>query len=207
LEATFGDARLSETVTDVLVTAYELTRRETFIFSTRTARANPSMDFPLRVAARATTAAPTFFEPALVTDFDGRTSVFIDGAVFANSPAMCAFAEVESHHPEDDLLIVSIGAGSMTRSFDYEHVRDWGAAQWARPILNIVIDGASEGVDLQLRQLLGPERYFRFQVPLHHGNDDLDDVRPENLRELKATAAKQIVDSAAQLDAVCERLV
>jgi predicted acylesterase/phospholipase RssA len=207
LEGRFGDALLSDSLTDVLATSYEISRRETYIFCSRPAREDPAHDYPIKVVARATSAAPTFFEPALVRDSSGRENVFIDGGVFANSPAMCAFAEMESRHEEADLLMVSIGAGSLTRSFDFETVRDWGAAQWARPILNIVLDGVSEGVDLQLRELLGPQRYYRFQVPLRHGNDEMDDVHPDNLRALRESANAMVRDSSAQIDRVCELLL
>ncbi|HEY4377084.1 MAG TPA: patatin-like phospholipase family protein [Acidimicrobiales bacterium] len=203
----FGSAMLSDALTPVLVTSYELGRRETFIFSSRAAKADAMADFPMRVAARATSAAPTFFEPALVEDAGGHRHVFIDGAVFANNPAMCAFAEVEATHPGSDLTMVSIGAGALTQGFDWDVVKTWGAAQWARPILNIVLDGASQVTDAQLAELLGPDRYFRFQLSLDKGDQELDNARPENIRHLKQQASAMIARNSARLDAVCELLV
>ena len=50
----------------------------------------------------------------------------------------------------------------------WEDVKDWGLAQWARPILNVLFDAMGESIDYQLRHLLGPERYHRFQTPARH---------------------------------------
>jgi len=207
LQTIFGAARLSDALTDVLVTAYEIVRRETFFFSSAAARQDAARNFTMQEAARSATAAPTFFEPSLVHDPVGGQHVLIDGAIFANSPAMCAFTQVERDRSGGDLVLVSLGAGSMTRRFEYDEVRDWGAAQWARPILSLVLDGVSQSTDEELADLLGPERYFRFQVELTRASDDLDDVDPQNIQALKAEARQMIDDNGAQLDRICALLV
>ena len=63
--------RLSDALTDVLITAYEIERRDAFFFRSARARADPTYDFTLADACRATTAAPTYFEPARVGDLAG----------------------------------------------------------------------------------------------------------------------------------------
>ena len=46
-------------------------------------------------AARATAAAPTYFEPVEVADVGGsRTYPLVDGGVYAVNPSMCAYADV-----------------------------------------------------------------------------------------------------------------
>ena len=50
--------------------------------------------------ARATSAAPTYFEPEEVTDRAGaRTYPLIDGGVYAVNPSMCAYADVVARRP------------------------------------------------------------------------------------------------------------
>ena len=180
LDEVFGDTRLSSALTDVLLASYEITRRETFLFSSREAKRNPDQDFLMHDAVRSTTAAPTYFEPHRVVDPGGHEHVFIDGAVFANSPAICAFAEIEREHFGSDMVIASIGAGSLTHRFEYDDVRD---------------------------ELLGPERYFRFQRELGEASDTLDNVKPENLRALKREGERLIADSSERIDDLCELLV
>jgi predicted acylesterase/phospholipase RssA len=206
LHETFGDLHLSDALTDVLVAAYEITRRETFMFSSRRAGRDPDHDFLMRDAVRSTSAAPTFFEPSRVVDPAGTEHVFIDGAVYANSPAMYAFGEVEREHFGCDVLIASVGAGSLTHCFEYDDVREWGAAHWARPLLEIVLDGSAETNDHVLLELLGSQRYYRFQQELCEASDALDDVKPSNLAALKREGQRMVDASSERIDALCEQL-
>jgi len=207
LDTTFGDLHLSDALVDVLLASYEITRRETFMFSSREARRNPSRDFTMVQAVRSTTAAPTFFEPSFVVGPTGETHVFIDGAVYANSPAMCAFGEIEREHFGSDVVIASIGAGSQTHRFEFADVKEWGAAHWARPLLEIVLDGSAETSDHVLGELIGPERYFRFQQELGEASDSLDNVKPENIRALRREGERLIAASSERLDRLCELLL
>jgi hypothetical protein len=115
---------------------------------------------------------------------------------------MCAFTEVEKSRFGAEVVLVSLGTGSMTRVLPYAEIRNWGLAEWARPILHVVLDGVSTTIDYQLSQLLGPERYWRFQTVLTEAKDDLDNAHPENVRRLQAHAAKLVRDRAADLERV-----
>jgi patatin-like phospholipase/acyl hydrolase len=64
LDRYLGDATLSQALADVLVTAYEISDRFAFFFRSARARSDPAYDFPLVQVARATGAAPSYFEPA-----------------------------------------------------------------------------------------------------------------------------------------------
>src|SRR5579871_2473364 len=78
----FGDSRLSHSVTDVLVTSYEIERRFPFFFKSANARHRPDYDFPARDIARATSAAPSFFEPMKIpTGTNSDYYTLIDGGV------------------------------------------------------------------------------------------------------------------------------
>jgi patatin-like phospholipase/acyl hydrolase len=59
LEKYFDKARLKDSLTEVLITSYDIERRIPFFFKSRNAKANISYDFPLKQVARATSAAPT----------------------------------------------------------------------------------------------------------------------------------------------------
>jgi patatin-like phospholipase/acyl hydrolase len=196
-----GDARLSEAVTDVLIPSYDTERRRPEFFKSARARADASLDFPLRAVARATAAAPTYFQPALLED-----RPLIDGGVFAVNPGMCALAEVIRYSPGADVVLVSLGTGQLTRPFPYDAVRDWGLVEWARPLIDVVFDGASDVVDYQLTQLLGEERFFRFQTELTNASDDLDDASEDNLRALRLTGERLISERERDLDAAIAAL-
>ena len=134
----------------------------------------------MAAAARATAAAPTYFEPSKL-EAEGTVDYFslVDGGVFATNPAMCAFAEVRRHRPADEVVLLSLGTGQLTRSLPYDEVKDWGLVEWARPILDVVFDGVSDTVTTSSSQLLAGGGYWRLQVALDGGaSDDLDDAEP-----------------------------
>jgi len=212
LEESFGESRLRDAVTDVLVTSYEIERRFPFFFRSRHARSRPDYDFLARDVARATSAAPSYFEPMKISS--GTNSEYytlIDGGVFANNPAACALVEARATSDESDYLVVSLGTGSLMRSLPLNLARYWGAARWAKPLLDIVFDGVSSTVDYQLDQLL-PEitgeaqRYYRFQVALDGSNHSLDNTSPSNITALKGLAGNLIERESGKLDELCETL-
>jgi patatin-like phospholipase/acyl hydrolase len=208
LERYFGETRLAEALNDVLITAYDTERRVPFIFKSAKARERADDDFPMRLAARATASAPTYFEPLrLETGTVGQYYSLIDGGVFANNPAMCAYAEVRRRRPDDDVLLVSLGTGILTRPLHHHTIKDWGALEWARPILDVVFDGVNQCTDYQLRQLLPAAAYHRFQVRLDERSEHIDDAGPENLRALRLKGEELIATHGARLDALCERLL
>jgi uncharacterized protein len=201
LERFLGDKRLAEARPELIVPTYDMTEPGPFFFKTRNAREWSADDFPLTVVARATSAAPTYFEPLPV-----GPRALVDGGVFAVNPAMSAFAEVLRFHSGEEVVLVSLGTGQRTRSRRFADVDDWGLVEWARPILDVVFDGISDAVDYQLRHVLGDDRYWRFQVELTRASDDLDDATPENLSELRRHAEELIAARSEDLDAVVRAL-
>jgi patatin-like phospholipase/acyl hydrolase len=207
LERYLGEARLSQSVSHVLLPTYDTVSRSVFFFDSVRAAREPEHDCLSRFAARATSAAPTYFEPpARPADAPHGEQVFVDGGLFANNPAMCALAEAQRGRFGTDVLLVSVGTGSQTRPLPSEEIRHWGLAQWARPILHVVLDSVSIAIDHQLTALLGTERYWRFQVELTHARDDLDDASPENLERLRGEAQRLIAERAADLDRLAAQL-
>ena len=204
LERYLGDALLSDALTDVLVTAYDIHDRFAFFFRSQRARHDPTYDFPLTQVARATAAAPTYFEPAEVTDRAGaHTYPLIDGGVYAVNPSMCAYADVVAAGQADRLeLMLSLGTGAHTHAYTFEDARWWGQLAWARPALDMVFDGVADTIEFEAGTLMG-DRYVRLQTALDVASDNLDDASPSNLADLRTEAERLIEASAAELDRVC----
>jgi uncharacterized protein len=202
-----GEATLSQALADVLVTAYEISDRLAFFFRSARARSDPAYDFPLVQVARATGAAPSYFEPAEATDVAGaRTYPLIDGGVFAVNPSMCALADVTAAGRADELrLMLSLGTGDHTRSYSFEQTRSWGQLEWARPVLDMVFDGVADTTDFEAATLMG-DRYVRLQTELNIASDDLDDASDSNLAALRREAEQLIAASQEELDRVCRIL-
>lgn len=119
-----------------------------------------------------TTAAPIFFP---------SVNGYIDGAIYANNPSMCAFAQTQDRrntmrpHPSN-VVMISFGTG-MSNRFIPGTTHDWGYAQWARPLINIIFDGVAGIADYQCQHLMG-EQYHRLAPVFPPGTSfALDDVR------------------------------
>lgn len=210
----FGDSRLQDAATDVLIASYEIERSLPFFFRSAMARRRSDYDFPARDVARSTSAAPTYFQPMkLPTGTNSGHYTLIDGGVFANNPAACALVEALTSHPGTErCFMLSLGTGELNYSFPYDSAKNWGVAKWAIPVLDIVFDGVSKTVDYQLRQLLPhrdgeSRRYFRLQTTLDGRNNRMDNPNPSNITALKALAYELIEKKSDDLDAICEELV
>lgn len=221
LEATFGDRRLREALTEVLVPTYDLDARRAYFFKRRRARESPGeRDHPAREVARAAVAAPTYFEPIQAGGPDGTSDrVLIDGGVVANDPAMCAYAEALAHDDlADEVLLVSLGTGELETPIAYDDARDWGYLGWGARLHEILLDGAQDAVRYHLDHLLGgtdPPAYQRLQPSLDpedasrtsRPDEALDAASPANIERLEGVAGGLIDENAGTIDAICDRLV
>ncbi len=198
----FGQTRLSEALTSVVVPSYEIERRVPFFFKSESARTQSTHDFPMWQVARATSAAPTYFEPARIdTSRAGDYWALIDGGVFANNPAACALVEARTQFPDaKDYVVCSLGTGVLKRRIAYEDARHWGLARWAKPVLDIVLDSVSETVDYQLRQLLPPGSYYRFQTSLQRGSEKLDETDARHIRGLRLLGEQMVRENTSALE-------
>jgi len=203
-----GESRLKDALTPLLLTAYDIETREAVFLRSERARRDDAYDFAMWEAARATSAAPSYFEPFPVTDAAGaRTYPLVDGGVYAMNPAMCAYADVAADGRAGDLEIVaSLGTGEQIRPYELGRARRWGQLEWARPVLDIVFDGVADTVDFQAAAMLPPGGYVRLQTRLTIASDDLDDAGEENLRRLREEGQKLVRERAADIDALCSRL-
>ncbi|HUQ92918.1 MAG TPA: CBASS cGAMP-activated phospholipase [Bryobacteraceae bacterium] len=208
LDQFFGETRLRSALSRVLVTSYEIERRTPFFFRSVNARRDRQYDFRMKDAARATSAAPTYFPP-LKIECSGRSDYYalVDGGVYANNPAICALVEARKLFHNDELLVVSLGTGALTRPLHFHQAKGWGLARWAKPLLEIVFDGVSSTVDYQLRQLLPRRQYYRFQPTLQPSLQEMDNTTPSNLRDLKLLAEETLRARAADVADLCEMLL
>ncbi len=189
-----GDGRLSDATTRVLITAYDLEGRAPHFFKSW----RRDLDGRLTAVARATAAAPTYFEPIAV----GARSL-VDGGVFATNPAMCAYAEAVRLDGAAPRFVLSLGTGSQTRPIHQADAAGWGLLEWVRPVIDVVFDGVSDTVEYQLGQLMAAGSVVRLQTQLDKASDALDDASERNLALLEEQARELIARSDAEIDAAC----
>jgi len=210
LDDLLGATTMKDTLTEIIIPAYETERRIPWFFKSIHAK-NPekkNYDFFLKDIALATSAAPTYFEPHKVKYEETNYLSFVDGGLFANNPTMCALidAKVFFGKDEKEVNIVSLGTGQMNKRYDFDDIKDWGLINWARPVIDCTFDGMNDTVDYQVNKLVPKERYFRFQTELINSSDELDDISDNNLRGLRLDAENLLHKEFRKFHAMLERI-
>lgn len=200
----FGDLELSRLVKPCLITAFDTQHYRPFFFTQADAVRSPANDYLVRDVARSTSAAPTYFPPALAGSLGSapEPAPMVDGGVFANNPAACALVEAfkidGGPSVAEDVAILSLGTGRQPASIPYERCRDWGAAQWAKPVIDLMLEGVAQTVDYQLAMLFQSMRrdaqYLRIDgvfgdagagLDVPDLNPAMDDAAPDNMARLQ----------------------
>jgi patatin-like phospholipase/acyl hydrolase len=133
-------------------------------------RKNCNLNLPLWQLVRASTAAPTFFPPEVVTFAEGTAReysfIFVDGGVTTyNNPAFLAF-EMATAAPykvnwatgTDRLMVVSVGTGSAPKARPDLDTGDMNLLHYAKNVPGALMNAASAGWDMACR-LLGECRF------------------------------------------------
>jgi patatin-like phospholipase/acyl hydrolase len=209
LESYLGEWHLADAFTGLLITSFDMRAGEAWFFSRRKAKADSTRNYKLREVARATSAAPTYFPPFRFDEGAKDGPVLVDGGVFANNPALCAWVdEHEEIKADTDVLILSLGTGSVPHPFTFSRVRRWGKIFWAQPAIGSFLDGQSDTTEFELGQLLDPQRYLRLQVKLPVANEHMDDASDSNVAALELAADSMLANpaNASRLEAMCKLL-
>jgi len=198
LEAILLDVLQNHTLqdchTNLLVTAYSMTRGEEALFKCRRfgKGAFDDPNYLLRDVARATSAAPTYFPPANVGPINGEKEALVDGGIEANNPSMLAILEAEKLYPGEPIRLLSLGTGRSIRTFTYDQCKDWGAADWVNPengmpLISAMMNGPARIARYSAAYRLGRE-FYEIDTDLPRGGA-MDDASPENIATLKAEGA------------------
>jgi len=158
LQGVFKDARLKDLAKRVLIPSFDLddgdpddTKRT---WNPKFFHNYPGQDSDgdesVATVALNTSSAPTYFP---------SNGSFIDGGVVANNPSMAALAQTQDPRNTEpapklgEIHLLSLGTGTNL-SFIAGKNLDWGLAQWASPLVNLLLDASMGISDFQCRQIL-----------------------------------------------------
>lgn len=198
LKEYFGDIVMGNLLTHVMVCTYAPESWRILILKSWKLEHGP---VKCRDAARATSAAPTYFEPARIR-INMMLQPLIDGGLNLNNPAMSAYAEARLLWPDDEILVVSVGTGRAAQELRYEDFKDWGVL-WLPVVLKISMCGQEAHEQLRKLQGAGDVTYFHFDTVLDRASDDMDDASPENIGNLQRDAARMIYENLASIENLC----
>lgn len=159
--------KISTRKVDFVVTGYDTNKDEPILF-----KSWKNNDYTFSEVAIATAAAPTYFP---------SYKRFVDGGIFANNPALIMFIEaLKLGYKIEDIIIVSIGTGEYTYSFDSTK---WGIKEWLiksseRPLIDIMFKGQSKLTNYILNYLLN-DNFIRLDIEI-----------PKELRAMDDTSKK-----------------
>ena len=111
-------------------------------------------DILCKDAARATSAAPTYFEPKPL-DVDEQERILIDGGIFINSPSVSAYAEAIKLFPDEQIKVLSLGTGELTRSIPYHEAKPGGARYGSYPSWTACLMGSPKRPTTRCGSFLG----------------------------------------------------
>lgn len=222
LDDTFGELKLSNLLKPCIITSYDIKNGRPHFFKQHKSN-NDIYNFKIKDVARSTSAAPTYFETAHVKNVLGTSYPLIDGGVFVNNPSLVAYSEVRSMTFEniepspsaENMMIVSIGTGSVSKGYEYKKAKDWGAIGWIKPIIEIMMSGNSKTVHHHLKQIFGTleekdqKDYHRLEPEIIEADTEMDNASTENLLKLKEDGLSYISDKTIdeELDAIVEKLI
>lgn len=214
----FGEILLSQLIRPCLFTSYDIEERKAKFFKHSKAVESDTENFLVRDLCQATSAAPTYFETALIQSKSGESFPLIDGGVFANNPAMCAYAEVRkcifgdiANPTSKDMMMISIGTGSVKKPVPYRKAKNFGMVEWIKPLIDIMMSGNSETVSHQLEWLFdaGNNRkgYIRLEPPIGDANSDMANATKKNMAALKRAGVQFVQNNPEKIDEIIQNLI
>lgn len=213
----FTDVHLSELLKPCLITAYDVELRQTTFFTKNSAeRRGKGADFLVRDVCRATSAAPSYFDPAEIFSRSKTRHALVDGGIFANNPTLCAVREVKKENPVkkmEDMFILSLGTGSSNKPVMLEKLQHKAALLVVPDLIDMMMSGVSSTTHSILQTIFGdsePENsnYHRIDPSdLGSASSRMDLVDNDNINRLVAVGEDLASDQSWRLDIIAQKLV
>lgn len=227
IESVFGTLELKNFIKPSLITSYDIQARRAKFFASHEAKNSNLENFYVKDVCRATSAAPTYFEPAKIQSLYNQEFTLIDGGVYANNPALCAYAEArkipfqdifndesKKNYPAiNDMIIVSVGTGTVLKPYKFEDFDNAGKLKWIAPLIDILLSSNVETVDYHLQKMyetLGPtnyQNYHRLMPNLKNASPEMDDTSKKNIQELIQAGLTFVEENKEQLIVIAKKLI
>jgi predicted acylesterase/phospholipase RssA len=191
LQKRFGNAKLIDCPTPLIVTAYDRNTKAATFFKSFDPN---TQQYQMWQVGRATSAAEYTFPPFKLNNWS-----LWDGGTIANSPSVCLLAQAVSLWGwQDDFRVLFLGCGSSTASPVPECP---GAIQTGEELAEALTEGSDELSAYQATQFLG-NNYSEIE-PIGI-TTSLSDASPEAIAQLNAIALDTIKNNSDLIDSFCK---
>ncbi|XP_062075267.1 patatin-like protein 1 [Humulus lupulus] len=217
LKNLLGEKRLNDTLTNLVVPAFDIKKLEPIIFSTYSARSDKGLDANLSDICIGTSAAPTYLPAHYFTNNDEngipREFNLIDGGLAANNPTLVAISEITQEIMKNNpdfkkinvrdfrFLVLSIGTGNnkTEKKYNAKSVAEWGPLSWiyfngTAPIVDFFMEASGDMVDYHtavvFQAFAGSQDHFlRIEDETLKGDlNSVDIATPKNMKDLENKA-------------------
>ncbi|WP_243297748.1 CBASS cGAMP-activated phospholipase [Bacillus litorisediminis] len=179
LKKCFGDKRIGECKTRVMIPSLNLDTGEVHIYKTaHHERFKNDYKKTIVEAARATSAAPTFFR-SMITE---KGISLVDGGIWANNPVGPAVVEAIGvlGWQKGEFTVLSIGCTSEPFSVDWGRKRGLGLGYWGLKLVDTFMSGQSSQSLGTAMLLAGHENVYRYDVMMSKNRFALDGIKGIN---------------------------
>ena len=162
---------------------------------------------------RGATSALSYFPPSQISTVNGlEHRCFIDGGVFANNPALSAYAEFRYHNSNlhaKDTMMLSLGTGRKTTNLDCEVTANWGAAEWLYQGSYLTSNAVASASDYQLNAVYDNKpNYLRLDASFDdEQSSSMDNTDKEYLDYLISLGESIVKDKQSEINSFAEKLI
>ena len=213
-----GENRISDCLTKIMVSCYDLNNNMPLFFKSLDHEINPSLDAKLYDICRATSAGPTYL-PAYAFNYPKNPETelphrnCIDGGVYVNNPSMAALAEVVKNFKYYDssilkkedidfnkIFVLSVGTGTFSASIkDSESARK-GELYWAKNISDIMMRGVNKTTDYEMNEIMEDGNYLRLSINIdNEKHADMSDSSQETMNYLIKATQDQVLSNSEKM--------
>jgi patatin-like phospholipase/acyl hydrolase len=221
LKSNFHNDMLCDLLKPCLITSYDIERRKGHFFRQHKAKSDSFYNFLVKDVARSTSATPTYFPTETARSEKNVSFSLIDGGVFVNNPSLCAYSEArelfkrkndKKNIAAKDIVMLSIGTGISRKPINNHKAQHWGAIQWAKPLIDIMMSGVADTVHYQLDQIFDSvdanPQYLRINKELPENmSPAMDNASEENMQQLKEFGVELAHEYDEELDRIVELLI
>ena len=212
-EKYFGKSELKDLLKPSLIPVYDLSRGKNYFFRQQKALTSPRHNFYVKDLLRGATSALSYFPPAQISTVNDREHrCFIDGGVFANNPALSAYAEFRYHNSNlhaKDTMMLSLGTGRKTTNLDCEVTANWGAAEWLYQGSYLTSNAVASASDYQLNAVYDNKpNYLRLDASFDdEQSSSMDNTDKEYLDYLISLGESIVKDKQSEINSFAEELI